>query len=1388
MQSHKLVDSTAEGAVNTLKFKIPHVSLMPESDGGEGDRLSITLEFVPKSDFAGGNNVPFFVDDVMTCIPVGQEEKSGEITFATHCGYVNVPLNFNPAPVNHTPQGLDPETVTHKVSSLYIDNYATVRDDPSADWRYHFIEEIGTHRVYSERDPDTELDPDGTISPDETTRYYVMLTVKAKGVESGRNFYAKLDEPVGEKTFTGISVISILGTGIDTLNENMVVYRKSVDYVDGKYVLKLNVQSDSSGSIIGQSLPKFSAIEYSGDGNSSGGNTTGRQSTVTIPIDGEYTITLKGGNGGNGGSSNLFDTDGGVGGKGGYVSASYFLKKGTVLRFYAGANAQNSTDSRKGGAGGEASYVAVLDSNDKSTVLYYLVIAAGGGGGGGAAIFSRGKTGIEPNSFNINARNDHNTPDSKETSLDGYSGGSGVDGSILFTGGNPGTASANYVYIAPDTDDAEIIHRSSSKITDASATAAGMGTLTCDSVGKSGTGSKDNLYQYTIETAISKYFDVDSISLTEKDVETPLTKNITYMLDPTASASESNREYTKIVTDIRPTVEPLEGQTNIYGVDYTVNIYLTPRAGFLGGNEVELIAAQKALTGMLTGIKLSQDGKDDFINFDEDRALDYVNVEISDSLESEISLEVRDDVYIFGGDPVIKSSLVKSITLPAIGDSSRYTWEDDYLKLIDPRLDNEALTPDHTTDYTITAGYGPLYEEPYTNVRPVSGIEAVTISKIATVHTDARIDFVLTGVTPDGLVADTNGKYSDLVEFSENKYAEKDYTVDLSLVSMGSSHHHHMPNAITVTVGDAPLEAGVGYTYTRHDDDSASVIIYKEYITANVVITVEACHESFTVTYLYQNEPESEDATDFVLDRHFGEPIDLENDFITAGKTLPTVYDHYKFNWYLGGELIDISSIGTMPKRNLVFTGRYDPVEYTITVNYHKPDGTVTTVTQAYPYNTEYSILSEEVEGYIPSIAVINGIATRDETFDVTYTSAAGKLTIIYIYSDNSEASPTYSESLDVGETYSVDSPAIDGYSPAVDTVSGEMTAEGVTVTVVYTANKYKVTFNPDGGSCSVPDRTVEYDNIYGYNADSLTFEALPVPVKLGATFEGWMLNGSDINANSTVKITEDSELVAKWKEIRFTITVNYVTDLGASVSTKSESLAVGASYSYITPEHSGHTPDKLIVSGTMPAQNTSVTVTYNRNSYTVTVEFKTSDGQKLAEPQVLTVLHGDAYSVTAPEVAGYVPNMNVVDGVVNANNVNVTVYYYSESISVDITWGDMDFTYDRGTWDPVTHSYNGGKLAPKSANNNTVTVTNNTQSQDITVGFDFVVSSQYPTITGKYTATNNANAAALGDVTVRKNGKSTTAYFWIDDNGTLGDEALPENFVAGKCVVIIKN
>ncbi|NLI41514.1 MAG: PKD domain-containing protein, partial [Caldisericales bacterium] len=70
------------------------------------------------------------------------------------------------------------------------------------------------------------------------------------------------------------------------------------------------------------------------------------------------------------------------------------------------------------------------------------------------------------------------------------------------------------------------------------------------------------------------------------------------------------------------------------------------------------------------------------------------------------------------------------------------------------------------------------------------------------------------------------------------------------------------------------------------------------------------------------------------------------------------------------------------------------------------------------------------------------------------------------------------------------------------------------------------------------------------------------------------------------------------YQEVKnYTLTINYVYQGGGEAApSHTETLAEGASYNVTSPTIPGFTPDQAVVSGTMPASDVTVTVTYTQN------------------------------------------------------------------------------------------------------------------------------------------------------------------------------------------------
>ncbi len=83
-----------------------------------------------------------------------------------------------------------------------------------------------------------------------------------------------------------------------------------------------------------------------------------------------------------------------------------------------------------------------------------------------------------------------------------------------------------------------------------------------------------------------------------------------------------------------------------------------------------------------------------------------------------------------------------------------------------------------------------------------------------------------------------------------------------------------------------------------------------------------------------------------------------------------------------------------------------------------------------------------------------------------------------------------------------------------------------------WTANKYTVTFDANGGTVTPAEKTVTYGSTYG---------ELPTPTRKGYTFVGWFTNpngGTQVKADAEVTTAADRTLHAHWTQNIHTVTI----------------------------------------------------------------------------------------------------------------------------------------------------------------------------------------------------------------------------------------------------------
>ena len=388
----------------------------------------------------------------------------------------------------------------------------------------------------------------------------------------------------------------------------------------------------------------------------------------------------------------------------------------------------------------------------------------------------------------------------------------------------------------------------------------------------------------------------------------------------------------------------------------------------------------------------------------------------------------------------------------------------------------------------------------------------------------------------------------------------------------------------------------------------------------------------------------------------------------------------------------------------------------TLTINYQYEDGAMAApaYSEGYAQGASYSVASPEITGYIPDVAVVEGVmGAEDVTVTVTYildeTVPTYVLTINYQYEDGTEAAESYIAELYENDEYSVASPVIEGYTADILAVTGVMPAEAVTVTVTYTAiaaaeettyelvtdlndmvsgDQYiivgvnedaycamgyqknnnrqaiAVTPNADGTITVIPsvladDQTSVFELTFVYDAELEGWTILD-PVTPGYLYAA----GSSANYLRTQTVNDVNGV---WT-IAFEDGVASVVAAGSSnrnVMQYNSGSSLFACYASASqkPVYIYHK-----VEGYVPA-----------TTHTLTINYVDENGAELAPAYVAEVAEGADYEVTSPEIEGYECGQAVVMGTMGNEDVTVNVVYVGgvEPVFYTLT---INYIYEDGT------------------------------------------------------------------------------------------------------------
>ena len=1131
-----VIDKIApEGTVSGNTFTFNGVDLEPGMTT-DSAVASVSVVIKPVDGFAGGNYVPV-LDGVMTVF--AGETYSYTIPANEDTDYVNVPWSETITAYTYY---ADPETdTTVSFADLFLDESAALQALIADS---DFIASVSKYTVTG---PNNTVMTDGFAVPEETTKYIVSYTVTAKNSD-----VAKVGTPVNG-TVSATAIVDVSGmqyVSVDGANNG---YKKT---------LKYNSDTNTYDLIITHTVSAVegvgSDVTYTDEIEEVATYTDAGSFTYTFDQDGYYLILLRGADGGDGGDTcgdkyELLGSGGGhrhgyggAGAAGGYAYMLGNFAANDVLDLIIGANgtdqslvsaktqvfAENEAVGLAGTAGG---YTSV------SLWGTYLAVAGGGAGGGGSYALN-GNTdywghGYAATQSEAPTISEMITVSNSTNGTDGSQSGRGTDQDYMaFAAGTSGTS---YIHKDYSVDDFEFADSYYEEIKDTDKFKALIGLVnvdaetardhSCDGEDANGiqpdsapaeslkkahvelTNLKDTagikIYKITrtktetefpgvrenlnLSGTISEYFTIKSVSAavngeTVDSTDTYFTTAYTNGdVEETSTFSVSNisAETTDVIT-------------------YTIS--LTPKDGFLGGNNVPVLEKASFSREGVT----SEDKTDDTGALEPKDASDYANVAIA---ATGVSVTAK-DATIVKGESVAVADLVDTVyTLP--GD-----WTDDYVECYVTLTDangnvySKSVSPTVTTDYDVTVTVAPKDDGDKAVVAQPA--ESVIAKDTATVTVEYTVDYKGENITGSN---ETNAQYHE--------------SYSTTLLADG----YALPDTITVTMGDDELIAGTDYTY---NSTTGEVVILAGVIEDNIVITADATEKTYDIVYRAYGAD--------------GSLVETWTESFTIGETITTTAaDAYKetadASADLGYEFVwewatdDGKQPDVMPASNIVVNGSYQKKAYTLTINYVYADKTeaAETVTQSVLYSDSYSVDSPVIKGYVADKVTVSGtMPVANVTVTVTYTETEKyQLIIYYVYKDGGTAADTYSALLEEGNTYFVTSPTITWYEADPETVSGTMGTAAVTVTVTYTENvpEVTVTFNAQGGTLAdgEDEKTVQCGNNHVYGT-------LPTPVKSGATFLGWFTaaeNGTQVVSTTVVTNDREHTLYAHWKAITENVT-----------------------------------------------------------------------------------------------------------------------------------------------------------------------------------------------------------------------------------------------------------
>lgn len=141
-----------------------------------------------------------------------------------------------------------------------------------------------------------------------------------------------------------------------------------------------------------------------------------------------------------------------------------------------------------------------------------------------------------------------------------------------------------------------------------------------------------------------------------------------------------------------------------------------------------------------------------------------------------------------------------------------------------------------------------------------------------------------------------------------------------------------------------------------------------------------------------------------------------------------------------------------------------------LTIQYLYADGSKAAEPYVQPQvqGAEFSVNSPNIAGYTPDKKTVSGtMGTVDKVETVTYQPIPYTLNILYLYENRTQAFPPYTTTLKIGESFSVPTPTLEGFTPSATDIWGKIDGKDLSYTVVFFKNSTPPSSSEDSSSGS---------------------------------------------------------------------------------------------------------------------------------------------------------------------------------------------------------------------------------------------------------------------------------------------------------------------------------